>query len=413
MRKHQLHRRDALRAGLAAMTIPIAAGMRPAPAREVRSFRLTETAGLRRFGYPVHALVPDAADGRNFRLTRDGRAIPAQFRTVPGVGGKPEVALDFVVAAGPLESARYEVLFGPDVEPASEPKSGLAVEKRDSQIFVSQGSSLTFEIAEDLSGFLRSVGSPRLGYVREGSVGLAVREQGAESFRPVSPGPIETKVSRQGPFAVGLAAEWSGPGNARSRLDLTFPHSKSWVQAIWSVDDPDNRIAGLSLDLNLLVEGAETLVDLGAGSTIYGQLKKNQSAELVSGRAEGEPVPSSGSGWVVRLGEGAVAPIFASSTGESPRPAEGWAHVMDVRRCTALAVAGFGRSGGRDSIRASHDGRINLVRDYSVGSSLPKQSSKSLAFWLHFVPMPVQVGALTSAQSILSPLQVEWDRPPT
>jgi hypothetical protein len=402
---------------MVALTIPVAAGMRPRTLGDVRSFRLIESAGLRRFGYPVHAVVPDAAKGRNFRLIRDGRAIPAQFRIVDGIGGKPEVSLDFVASVGPLDASRYEVQFGPDVEPLAEARGVVGVEKRDSRILVTQGSSLTFEIAEDLSGFLRSAGSPRLGYVRGGSIGLAVRERGGASFEPLSaiktPAPIQIKVAREGPFAIGLSSEWSDPGNARSRLDLTVPHSKSWVQAVWSVDDPENTIAGLSLDLNLLIEGTETLVDFGAGSTIYGQLKKSQRADLVAGRAEGEVEPAeSGSGWVVRLGEGKIPPVFAASTGESPRPAEGWAHVMDTRRCTAVAVAGFGRSRARDTIQVGSDGRLNLVRDYAVVASEPKQKSKSLAFWLHFVPMPVQVGALTSAQSILSPLQVEWDRPP-
>ena len=40
-------------------------------------FVLSETAGLRRFGYPVHTLLPQATDATNFRLERDGKAVPA------------------------------------------------------------------------------------------------------------------------------------------------------------------------------------------------------------------------------------------------------------------------------------------------------------------------------------------------
>ena len=34
---------------------------------------------------------------------------------------------------------------------------------------------------------------------------------------------------------------------------------------------------------------------------------------------------------------------------------------------------------------------------------------KVLRFWLHFVSMPVQVGAATSPQSMQSPLVIDWE----
>jgi len=36
---------------------------------------------------------------------------------------------------------------------------------------------------------------------------------------------------------------------------------------------------------------------------------------------------------------------------------------------------------------------------------------RSLHFWLHFVTMPVQVGAAISPQAMQNPLRVEWDAP--
>src|SRR4051794_21240443 len=103
----RLLRREAIRAGLAAIMGPVAIGMARPPIREVRAFRLIEDGGLRRFGYPVHTVVPDAAGGRHYRLVRDGRPIPAQFREFRGPGGQTEAGLDFVASPGPLESARY------------------------------------------------------------------------------------------------------------------------------------------------------------------------------------------------------------------------------------------------------------------------------------------------------------------
>jgi hypothetical protein len=84
--------------------------------------------------------------------------------------------------------------------------------------------------------------------------------------------------------------------------------------------------------------------------------------------------------------------------------AEGWVHVMDKQRATAIAIAGFG-SETRDRIEVSSDGRLLIRRDFLRGGE------RNLHFWLHFVSMPVQVGAATSPQAMQSPLLVEWDSP--
>ena len=404
-----IRRRDALRAGLAALTAPIGLGLTPPTARSVRSFRLIEPAGLRRFGYPVSTIVPDAGDGLHFRLLRDGQAIPAQFRRVEGAGGRAEVALDFVASPAPLETSRYEVHFGLEVEPGPEPVAGLTVEKRDGRFFVSQGSRMIYEIAEDLAGLLRSVGSPRLGYLREAGGGLAILEKSTAPTatpRALDPGSggMHSRVTREGPFAVGLRFEGSSPSGIRSTVDLTIPHSKSWVQAAWTVEDPKRLVGSLGFHIPLLLEGPPILVDLGAGSTVYGQIKGTQRMELDAGRAGRE--------WSVRQGDGENPPVLAAQSPESPRPAEGWAHVMDSRRCTALAVADFGRVGAKDRISAAADGALRVRRDYASDPGERTHTTKSLAFWLHFVPMPVQIGAATSPQAILSPLRVDWDRPP-
>jgi hypothetical protein len=400
--EHMIPRRELL---LATLASPFGAGLSRPASRNVRAFRLVEAAGLRRFGYPVQAVVPDAVEGRNFRLLRDGRAIPAQFRAVEVASGHRELYLDFTASPEPLETQRYEVLFGPDVESGPEPKTGLKVEERDGRFSIAQSSALTFEFAKRPGGFLETVGGPRLGYLREGSGGLTIFEKNANSGRPVEakrePSAARARVTREGPISVGLRSEWTGPSGQASTLDLTVPNSKSWVQVTWTVVDPDRRVSGLGLDLNLKIEGSPTLVDFGAGSTIYGQIKGPQRMDLAASRGQKAP-----EGWVVRQGEGEKPAIFAASTPGSPRLAEGWAHIMDARRCTALAVADFGRNGYLDRITVEADGHLSLVRDFPDSAA----ASKALAFWLHFVPMPVQVGAATSPQAILDPLRVDWDR---
>lgn len=322
----QILRRDAIRAGLATVFGPMAIGMAPPPIREVRAFRLTEAAGLRRYGYPVHTLVPDAAGGRHYRLVRDGRPIPAQFREYPGPGGRPVVGLDFVASPGPLESSRYEVQFGSEVEPGPEPREGLKVEEHDGRCLVSRGGgTMTFEVDKDSPQFLRRVGSPRLGYLRDAGGALRIRKRG-EADAPAVPdgGKLGLSVIRHGPMAVGLRSAKPGSDPTALGLELTIPSSKTWVEVVASVEDPSGRVDGLEFDLSLLIEGSPTLVDFGAGSVVYGQIRGAERMELVAGRAIGETDPIAGSGWIVRKGTGVDPAVSASSTASSPRPAEGW-----------------------------------------------------------------------------------------
>jgi hypothetical protein len=149
------------------------------------------------------------------------------------------------------------------------------------------------------------------------------------------------------------------------------------------VSDPRGRVARLELDLNLLVQGTPTLVDFGAGSLVYTTLRKGESALLRPGQSR----------WEVLQGPaGDLRPFVLGPQGKDARRAEGWAHVMDRQRCTALAVADF----DRDEIQADADGRLRVRRP-----------ARELRLWLHFVAMPVQVGALTSPQAMLAPLKVE------
>ena len=154
----------------------------------------------------------------------------------------------------------------------------------------------------------------------------------------------------------------------------------------WTVEDPERLVSSMMADLLLLVVGEPTLVDFGGGSMVYTALRKGQRAVMVAG-----PGPS----WSIDIDGAPYADGMQSS-------AEGWAHLMDLQRATAVAVAGFAET-RRDSIQVSADGRLMVRRDFPGGGE------RSLKFWLHFVGMPVQVGAATSPQSMRAPLRVEWE----
>ena len=328
-----------------------------------------ETAGLRRFSYPVHAVFPGGLAGGSFRLLREGRVVPAQFRPVVGPDGRPAIALDFTSSVGPLESEHYVVEARPGDEPGLEPKRGVLVEESEAAFRIRSGTALAYTIGARLPGFLESVVNAGREYLEPGSGGLFLRPSQSDSDQAVRQGGddgrgIRGAVTRRGPLAVGLRYEGitALPGGApvSANVELTFPSSKSWVEARWRVDDPLGVVAGLSVDLRLKLEGGTALVDLGTAAPIYGVLRGRERMILTAGSAPGFPAPARP--WVVDKGPAETMTIFAEAPAADSPPAEGWAHVMDATRCSALGVADFGRETG-DRIAIESDGRVRIARD--------------------------------------------------
>jgi hypothetical protein len=348
-----------------------------APA-QVAKFRVRETAGLRRFGYPVRASFK--GDAVPLQLLENGKPIPAQFTALDG-----QMEVDFNVSLGPWETRDYRVEHG--VTSAS---PGVSVSQTDGAFVVRHG--LEFDVPDNLLGLLKQVTNGKLSYLRPGSPGLSLNYKDDTEFRAGGIGHwgerTKARVTKRGPLVGGLRFESTeglrSDRTVKSVVDMDFPRSKAWIEVRWTVDDPERLITGMIADLNLLIEGPPTLVDFGANDTVYAALKAAQRFVL----------SSSETGWFVNLND----EPYASST---KSPAEGWAHVMDKQRATAIAIAGFGET--RDRIEVSADGRLRIRRDFPGGGQ------RTLHFWLHFVTMPVQVGAATSPQAMQSPLRVEYE----
>src|SRR5262249_11356457 len=216
-------------------------------------------------------------------------------------------------------------------------------------------------------------------FLRPDSFGLVIRGKDEKRTRAGCFGPdgapASGRVIKSGPLATALRFEGTqllpGSRTVKSIVEMEFPRSKSWVQVTWEVDDPNGDVAGLGADLNLNVQGEPTLVDLGAGSLVYAALKKGQTATLRSGPE---------SKWETLLGPSESLKPYVVA-GRDPVKAEGWAHVMDRQRCTAIALADFA-TGRQAEIAVDADGRLQLRKDFTAAGA------KKITFWLHFVGMP-------------------------
>lgn len=358
----------------------------PVAVAETRTLTVQETAGLRRFGYPVHTLLSwkGISDKDRFRLLEDGKPVVAQFRPF-GKG----VALDFNVSIGPKKSKIFKVEYGADVVPGPELRGGMTVEESDETITVRTG-GMAYVVRRDLGGLLDNVRSAKMRYLRLGSSGLTV-----DNVPIMGTDKEKVQVAYHGPLTtlLRLARRPGGGLDSPVVVELTFPRSKSWVEVLVRRDNPGKKppTKAITASLNLEVESKPTLVDFGTASVTYTTLATNEAASLTC----------SGVGrWEVRTGKPPKLDPFAVATFGSA--IGGWAHLMDNKRCTALAIDRFGLH-SRDSILAEANGKLTWSREFDRNP----EASRSLRFWLHFVSMPVQVGAVTSPQSMMAPLQVE------
>src|SRR5262249_13592567 len=147
---------------------------------------------------------------------------------------------------------------------------------------------LEFVVPRNLLGLLAGVRSGKTEYLRAGSPGLIIRTTDDIDVRAGGLGaygaPPTARVIKNGPLAAKLRFEGiealRGNRSVRSVIEMEFPISKSWVCVTWSVDDPKDLISGLGAELNLNVDGKETLIDFGAGSLVYARLRAGETAVL-------------------------------------------------------------------------------------------------------------------------------------
>ena len=105
--------------------------------------------------------------------------------------------------------------------------------------------------------------------------------------------------------------------------------------------------------------------------------------------------------WRVSRGTAKALRAFVVSDPVRPVRAEGWVHLMDRKRCLALAGDGFGRE-RLESIEATAEGGVRVRRTFALRKA-GAEKKKSLRTWLHFVGFPPQQSAATSPRHMQTP----------
>ncbi len=390
-----------------------------AGAEETLTVEVRETSGIARFGYPVTARFhwPGVKEPADFRLLIGDKAVASQFSRVHEDKQDEAWELDFNLDLLPLETKTFRIEPA-DKKPAEQANSQALKLERDGRSVRIIRPGLEFELPTDVSGLLLAVRSPGHDYLAGGSKGLTWRDRKGNSYRLGAdeagdrPG---FEIVKSGPLCVALeftSREGPAAGNVKSTARMDFPRSKSWVRVDWLLDDSDDSVAEIEAEFDLRMSPTSsrpTLVDFGATSYVYATLRPGEMTVFsawpkADNGNDSRKMPGHAL-WEVKRGTAVNLVPYVLATEQEQRPSEGWAHVMDDKLCTAIAVDRFARERA-DRIEVEASGRTRIARAFDSQGEARANNHKRLVFWMHFVPSPPHVGAVTSPQSMQSPPSV-------
>lgn len=397
-----------LRCALVCLGLVWLAGSCPAWAAETVTLEVREPHGLGRRAYPINTVIqlPRAVPTTShFRLLDRGKPVVAHFRPVQQGDMSDRWWLDFTATLAPHEVRRLTLHYGKDVDRGPQRTRGHKLTQRDDALVIFNAPHIHWTVPRDLKGLLRSVDFPPSEHLRTDSPGLLLRDSAGHVHPLGGPG-TKVRILRQSPMTVVLRFEKTEThkslAGVRWQVDLIFPVPVSWVEVVATIDDPENRVAALGMTLHMNLDPPTrklpTMVDMGAASTVYTSLVGDDKIEM---RAS----PTALSPWQIVRGPADNMQPFAAASQKSKIPAEGWVHVMDSKRCLALAIERFAQN-APETISATADGTISTWKDFSRAAPDAKRPEKTFRTWLHFVHFPPQQSAGASPQVMQHPIQV-------
>lgn len=374
--------------------------------------QLRETAGIRRFEYPLAVKLPSDRVPAEFRraVVRDGQRVrSAQVRLQEGPGPQSGWWLDFNIDLLPFEQRTVALEFEVGEKRESSTGRGWSVVEREDEVQLGNDPYITWRVRRSPQNWLASVKVPEFEHVRsEGNRFVLMDRAGHRHVLGSAGDEVEMQILRSGPLAVVIGYQvrvTQGPlADCRSAIMLTFPLAKSWVEIDWRIEDARRAVAAHAIEVAQQLDpptpANPTLVDYGASTLVYLALAPGQAAELHGGR--GQSGSTDRAPWTVLKGAKDQLEPYVDGGSTAPHPAEGWAHVMDRTRCVAAAVANFSES---DVLRVDAEGLLHVRRTVDENSEEP--TTHTLRTWLHFIGFPPQQTAATSPQSMQASPEVE------
>jgi hypothetical protein len=370
-----------------------------------RTFRVRETAGIRRTEYPITARITlprgSIKTAGEARLTSNEMEVVAQFTSASSWedGSVQALDVDFNATLDPEEERRYVLQYGSGVAATAKPARGLTAEDLPDAVqvgavrFSKSGSPL---IASAMYGGER---------IAQGGNGLALTDSKGQRHDLSSAQNPRLEIVRPGPVTVGLRYTAAVPVEPSYSVPveilIEMPNSKSWVKLVATVRDPSRRVRDISIETPLAFGALPVLWDFGTDSGTYGVFRNAADAVLLT-----QTRNASGGNWKIETSsQGQPRRPYETSAGTRVKVASGWGHLQDAKAAVAFAVEGFGRDEGTYSVSLDGKGQTSF-------RTVPAESltEHHLTVYEHFVSTPVAIGAATNPTSMLRTPAVILDR---
>ena len=353
--------------------------------------RVRETAGIRRFLYPLSTIIwlPEDADISSLSLqTPEGQSLPLLISLESGRNDAP-YRLDFALSFEPLSITE------------------LSLTKTGSPALVND--PLQFEVQEDANCLRNTQKRLALDIGWDASISNVVYDE-VELLRGPSSitrnGESMNRENFEDLHGTNLLAAWvKAEGNyndeayAETRIEITA--CKSWAGVshwmLWPSAGDE-----FVFTLPLKVTAPVLTCDFGIGGGIYGKLQAGVASEIIW-RTDfvGEPYAQwsvATDGRVDYIGEVASFPELLPQL---------WFHLIDSDKALAVAITSIDSQCKEMAISLNHTGDVKIT--FTLNEYTKDDALFSVCY--HFLNDVPAIAAATNPQSILLPPIVEvWGR---
>src|SRR4051812_2583026 len=322
-----------------------------------RTFRVRETAGIRRTEYPITARITLARGtlktAGDARLLSNDAEVVAQFTSASAWddGSIQALDVDFNATLDPEEERRDVLQFGAGVTPGPKPARGLTAEELPDAVQVGTVKFSKSGLPLIASATFRGEG------IGQGGNGLVLTDSKGQRHDLSTAQNPRLEIVRPGPVTVGLRYSAAVPIDTGYTVPIEIliemPSSKSWVKLAATVRDPSRRVRDIAIETPLAFGAMPILWDFGTDSGTYGMFRNPGDAVLLT-----QTRNASGASWRVETSaQGQPRRPYETSAGTRVKVASGWGHLQDAKAAVAFAVEGFGRDEGTYSVALDGKGQ--------------------------------------------------------
>ena len=356
--------------------------------------RVRETAGIRRFLYPLFAILPSIVPAEEDKTkTLDERYNEISVRTVHGQGLPCQIGpvsfstrdrVDFAVSLAPGETQEIEIISGASSTPLSDP-----LHTSMTLVGSLQNVQEHFALAITREGCLKDIVYDGVSHLR----GLTRITRNGIVFDPSS-----SFAKNVG--AYFLSAQIFAKGRyddqcfAETQTDITACKSWATVTHALAQPKPNDEIV---FSLSLAITASTLTCDFGVGGYVFGKL--DEKATEIVWRTEFGDAPYAK--WTIATA-GRTDYVGEVETAEAFLP-QRWFHLIDSDKALAVAITKMPETCRELTVRLTHEGNVTIA--FRLGETVTDPAEFGVCY--HFLNDIPAIAAATNPQSILLPPTAE------